>query len=173
MIDLVEFKAMFPEWHHCTDAQLSLWNDIADCMICLPDKCPALTKKLPLLMLAHILRINNVQCADPAAPATTDCDCDDSYLNTLLNGGTRISSVNFEGIAASFDNAGVNQLANSIGTTPFTAWLSMSKEGMMIAAILQRINKGPVMAVGAMQSGGVWADDSYLLGHSRLSGSGG
>lgn len=175
-IDLAAFKLAFPEWKDCEDGQLEFWADLSGCMICLPKGCPALATRLPHLMLAHILRINDVKCAavvDPDADPNADaCTCDDEMLTTILNSGARISSVAIEGMSASFDNSGVNQLVNNIGSSPFSAWLSSTKEGQLVAVILSRLNKGPHMALSAVGGGGVYADDHVLLGHTRITGSG-
>jgi len=145
------------------------------CMICLPKGCPAIAEKLPLLMLAHILRVNKISCTpvDPALPVVADgCTCDDSMLNAILNGGSKISSVTYDGFSASFNSVGVNNVITTMGKSAWTAWLAQSPEGQMVASILSRLNRGPVMAVANTGIGGAYSDTNPILGHSRLPGSG-
>jgi len=175
-IDLTKFKAAFPKWSDCTDEQLELWSDIADCLICIPSQCSAIQARMPLLALAHLLTVNNVVCEpveDPNAPATDadPCSCDDSFINNVLNNGAKLSSATVDGLSVSFDNSGVNSLITNIGkSSPFMAWLAQSNYGQMLAALISRSNRGPIMAVSSVGRNSFFGDDVPILGHGTVPG---
>jgi len=173
-IDITEFKEVFPQWAGVPDTELAFWQDIAACMVCLPKRHGLLVKRVPMLMLAHILTLNNVRpTAEEADPIDADSAhaCDDAFLNEILAGGARISSVSLEGLSASFDNGGVNQLANTVGKSAFSSWLALSRFGIMVAAILPRLYAGPTMAHTGGAALSHYGDDQ-LLPHLRIPGHG-
>lgn len=172
--DLEKFKAMFPQWANCPDETLTLWAEIAGCVLCVPQSCKGLKDLLPCLMLAHMLTVNGIECpaetTDGDAEAT-DCSCDDEYLTAILNKGTKISSVSIEGISVGFDNNSSSNAANVIaGKGAFSAWLSTTNYGTQIAALIKRQSRGPFMAVGAHCPPGHYAEPISV--HPRLAGHG-
>lgn len=153
-IDLTVFKKQFPAWADCADETLELWADLAQCMLCVPTRCTAIAKRLPLLMLAHVLETNNITCApvvdqtDGADATVSDaCNCDDGFINEIFAMGGKISSVTVDGISASFDNSSSNNIVNNVGGRgPFTSWLSSTAHGRMIIALALPRVKGPLIA---------------------------
>jgi len=153
-IDLAAFKVQFPQWVDCADETLELWAELAQCMLCVPTSCKAIAKRLPMLMLAHVLETNNITCT-PAPPAEGDapvetkdgCNCDDGFINEIFATGGKISSVTVDGISASFDNSSANNIVNNVGGRgPFTSWLSSTGYGRMIIALALPRVKGPLIA---------------------------
>ena len=168
-IDLAAFKLAFTRWEHCDDSVLEFWADLSECLICLPVGCKAIAKRLPFLTLDHLLLVNGVQCE--AEPTLEDdgelCECDDSFVRSILARGGLVSSANIDGLSVSFDNTGLNtQIATMTGTSGLHAWLSTTASGRMVSIILRRSAGGPLMAIGNTRQLGHF-EEPRVMGHLR------
>ena len=172
-IELDTFRAGFPRYKDCSDDTLGFWAELACCMVCVPKTCPALGARMPMLMLDHLLTVNNVQCeavVDPDAPAdVSDCECDDEMLTSVLSGGARISSVSMEGYSVSFDNTGTNQVVGTlVGNSTWYAYLSTTESGRLLATLQKRMAGGGIVVRGGIGMGhGAYAEPvgGHLFGH--------